>query len=135
MSRFSLKEKVNFLFSSLLVLLLVYSVAGQSIFNIAGKPFKKSFQQTREPKIVVDTVSLSSGYGYIELNKQFTRGQHSVTATSGDYMFAVACAMGDDTSVAVYSYACIPSSQGDSLTIKSSDSGDTNNVVVMIIMR
>ena len=116
-------------------ILLMFSLAtAQNIFESNGKPFAKVKQRYREPKIVVDTVRMVSGFGYSALNNSFTKGQHAVGASVTNVIYAVANKLLSDSSDTVFSYGIYPKSE-DTLLIKSSDSGDTGKVQVIMILK
>lgn len=119
-----------------LALLVVDLVYGQNIFDAKGKPFAKRAQQTREPKIIVDTVSIVAGHGALPLNDKFSSGSHSVSATDSMNIWATATKILADTTDTPYAYGCYPVANGTSIKIVSSGgAADTGRVVIVAFIK
>lgn len=120
----------------LLILIIPATLFAQSFFFADGARFAKVVRSTKEPKFIVDTVSVVSGYGILVLNKNFNREKHSVSGTSNRTVFPTITGIINDTTETHYFYACVISNTGDTLTIKSSGgAADTSKVVVQIIVK
>ena len=119
----------------LIWLLFPTALIAQSIFLGNGKQFAKVVGQTKEPKIVVQRVSIVSGIGVLKLNDFFTRERHDVSASADTNMCVTVTGILEDTSKTVYYYSVYKSADGDSLIIKSSSVADTSTVDVQIILK
>lgn len=105
------------------------------IFNANGKKFSKVLGRTNRPKIVVDTVRFSNtNYASLDLNSFFTRGIHNVGASSSSNIFVTVTQILDDSTLAVNTYAAMPTDNGRRIIIKSSQSDDSSKVSLMIIL-
>lgn len=107
------------------------------IFLPSGDRFSKSQGKipSREPYEVIDTLSLSSGFGSVVLNKHFTKEKHNVKPTHKMRMFPFVTQIIDDTSATVRYYAVYISANLETLMVKSSSAIDTSNVRIRILMK
>ena len=107
------------------------------IFLPSGDKFSKSQGKipSREPYEVVDTLSLSSGFGSVILNKHFTTQKHNVKPTHKMRMFPFVTQIIDDTSATVRYYAVYISANLETLMVKSNSATDTSNVRIRILMK
>lgn len=126
----------SFLFPLVVVLGVFAVVAAQQTFDSRGKPLRKVARSSAEPKMVMDTVSIVGGFGTLNLNTTFSKRKHNVSATEGGKILATITQIIADTSGSVYTYSYVPSTNGKSLTIKSSGgAADTGLVAVQIFIR
>ena len=121
----------------IIIVILAIPVSAQRPFLANGERFAKELQKTRKPIVVIDTVSITAGYGTLSLNKSFqSKNKHSVAPTSANTLYAQITPIILDTTKTVYSYAYVRSRAGDVLTIKSSGGAeDTCTVVIHIYLR
>ena len=110
------------------------------MFNAQGKPFAKVQQQTREPKILIDTVEVRAGWGELALNSRFSDREHSVTPTSIDHCFAMITKVVDDSTSLVgdtiaRSFSYTLSKDKTRLLVRSSVTDDTVRAVVVAILK
>lgn len=104
-------------------------------FRADGKPFAKRQNEAMEPKVIIDTVSVVSGFGTLTLQEKFGTNNHRTAPTSTNQMYATFTRILADSTEAVYSYSYVRSAL-DRLTIKSSGgSADTSTVVVTLYVR
>lgn len=123
----------KFLLMVILCLGLMSMAYPQNLFNAAGKPLKKQAQSKREPKVVLDTLRLSGGFGTLKLNGSFKNGHHSVIASTTNDMKVQVTQVLEDTTYAVNSYGV--RKYIDSVLIKSSQSDDSGLVEIRIDIR
>lgn len=128
-----LRNKIILIFSALILLPCVSN--GQRVFDRNGKPFAKQFQKTQEPKIIIDTVKITSGVGKMILNSSFKKGKHQVSATSNNDFRATISQILSDTSKTPYYYGYYISKNGDTLIIKSNNVADTGYVAVTAYLK
>lgn len=117
----------------LLFVLCSFTAYSQDLFNAAGKPLAKQAQRTREPKIVLDTLRLSGGFGVLRLNQAFKKGKHSVVASTVNNMKVQVTQVITDTTDAVNYYGVLK--YIDSILIKSSQTDDSGLVEIRIDIR
>ena len=118
---------------TLLCLGLMSTALPQNLFNAAGKPLKKQAQSKREPKVVLDTLRMSAGFGVLSLNSSFKKGHHSVVASSTNDMKVQVTQILSDTTGAVNYYGVMK--YIDSVLVKSSQTDDSGLVEVRIDIR
>jgi hypothetical protein len=122
------------LLNSLLATLIIAQMG--MIFDHQGKPFAKRQQETAEPKIIVDTVTITAGWGNLELNSNFTKGQHNVAPSSGDNLYAVVTPVLTDSTENVYYYGYSYVESEHRLIVKSSGgTADTGKVIIQIFLK
>ena len=105
----------------------------QKIYNSKGKLLGKRTQRTMTPKIVVDTLRMSGGFGVLRLNSSFTKGFHAVNASNSVNMRVQVTQILSDTSEAVNYYGVRKFT--DSVMIKSSQADDSGLVEIRIDTR
>lgn len=105
-----------------------------SIFNGDGHKIAKVFGQTRQPKIIVDTVRFAGQYVSLWLNRSFSLGRHSVNASSVDNIFVTVTQLLTDSTKTVNYYAAMPTDGGRRVLIKSSNANDSSKVAVIMIV-
>lgn len=104
------------------------------IFNARGVKIGKVFNRTREPKIMVDTVRMDTGYAELFLSSSFAGGRHNVAPSSVNHIFPFATQILDSLDAPKFTYAIFPTSGGRKLQIQSSSNEDSSKVVIMAII-
>lgn len=104
------------------------------IFNARGVKIGKVFNRTREPKIMVDTVRMDTGYAELLLNSNFSGGRHNVAPSSRNHVWAIATQVLDSSDQTIYYYGVFPDSRGRKLIIRSNSTNDSSRVAVMAII-
>jgi len=107
----------------------------QEMVDAEGNLFSKRHGKYQRPKIVIDTVRMVSGSGTVALNKYFGNNQFRSAPTSAKTIFPVVSQILDSATAPVYSYGTLLSEAGDTLYIKSSNSGDNSKVVVIATIK
>lgn len=120
----------------LVVSFLIATVAStQKIFDADGRPFEKVHRRTKEPKIIVDTVRMKSGYGSLSLRDRFTREGHDVTPTSASTMIVMITSEIIDTTATPSTYGWQMNATNNRLIIRSSNANDSLRVGILIITK
>ncbi len=124
-----------------IIFIFFFLVAGTNddgspeIFLASGKKFAKVSGQTNRPKIVIDTVRfVGSAYASLSLNAHFSRGVHTVSASSNNNMFINVTQILEDSTKTPNDYAAMPIDNGRRIIIKSSSATDSSKVSVLIIL-
>ncbi len=104
------------------------------MFDSKGKPFAKVAQQTREPKVVIDTIEIRAGWGSMEFNDLFTRKTHNVAPTSLNDLFVSITVVADDSAslagASMRQFGYTLSKDKKRLIVRSSVTNDTIRAVV-----
>lgn len=122
-----------------IILLLYFLVAtcaeGQVIIDSKGHLHGKRQAKTQQAKEIIDTVRMSSGVGYLVLQKEFTQNQHTTMPTAAGNIFCVITPVMTDTSDSVHSYATKLSSNRDTLVVRSTSNNDSGLVIVRAFIK
>ena len=116
-----------------IILIVAVAQAQVGIFDSDGKKFAKVARTTQQPKVIVDTVNISDGWGYLGLMANFDRSANRVAPTNSDNIFAVITPLLADTTATVYYYGYTPTPSGDTLKIKSSGGASDDGKVIVIL--
>ena len=107
----------------------------QAIYNTNGKPFSKSYNRSRTPKIIVDTVRFGGQYASIKLQTAFRSGNHAVSGTSNNTVYVTVSPILTDSSDALYFYGATVVDKGTRIVIKSSNANDSSLVVILAVIK
>lgn len=111
-------------------------VGGLGIFSGDGEIFGRRAQETREPIIVVDTVSVVAGYGSLQLSETFNMKKRNVSPSSKNSLFATVTPILTDSTGTVYYYGYSFKANENRVIVKSSGgAADTGKVAIQIILR
>jgi len=116
---------------------LLTMLAVVDMFTPSGDVFGRKVGSTysRVPYEVVDTLTLSSGFGAIVLNKHFTGTKRNVLPTCESHIYPSVTQIIDDTSATVNYYAVYISEELDSVIVKSNSASDSSRVRLRLLMR
>lgn len=109
-------------------------VSAQNLFDTQGKAFTKAKQKYREPKIIIDTVRMDNGFGYLTLNKAFSQGTRAVEASSTNDIHTQITGILTDSTATVRNFNVLYKTV-DTVLIISSDSNDSGLVEALTIIR
>ena len=104
------------------------------VFNSRGVKIGKVFNRTREPKILVDTVRMDTGYAELLLSSSFSSGRHNVAPSTINHIWPFATQILDSIDAPRYHYGIEVTSRGRKLRIKSNSNADSSLVAIMAII-
>jgi len=104
------------------------------IFNARGVKIGKVFNRTREPKIMIDTVRMDTGFAELTLSSSFSGGRHNVAPSSANHIFPFVTQILDSLDAPKFTYAIFVTSSGRKLQIQSSSANDSSKVAIMAII-
>lgn len=109
---------------------------GQTIIDKDGHPHAKRQGRTQEPKIIIDTLRMSSGVGTLPLSKTFKKNQMTTAPTDPSRIYPKgATQIMDSVTDSVHTYAFVVNRTGDTITVVSSSSNDSSLVSVELLIK
>ncbi len=123
-----------YVLSKIIIIILLWAgvTCGQDLFDGNGKPFEKVLQNTKQPKIIIDTVDITNGFGNLVLNNRFQRKNHDVSSTDSTTIWAVITPILSDTTGTVYYYGYAVSKGGDTIKVISNGGGSDDGKVCIV---
>ena len=127
---------IKIIFLTIFLPLLLVIVAYGQMYDTQGKIFGKRAQETMQPKTIIDTVSIVAGWGSIDLNDNFTQGQHNVAPTNENTIYVTITPMLTDSTKTAYYYGWWFDKTKNRIGVKSSGgTADTGKVVITAIVK
>lgn len=125
--------KLIFLTITMTSLIVTAMLTYGQTYDGNGKIFGKKSQESMEPKTIIDTVRMKSGFGSLKLNNKFIQGQHNVAPTSSKTIYVTITQLLEDSTQFVHSYSWW--FNNDRIGIKSDSSWDSSKVQITAIVK
>lgn len=130
-----MKFSRGFWILAVIAFLASVAVSQSSYFGSRGSRHAKRDGKYQEPKLIIDTVTLSDGLGFLQFVERSDREKHRTSPLDSFNIFTVVSGIMADTSDTVYHYGTWFDFKELKLWVKSNDATDSSKVVVMSLIK